>query len=40
MTLEKQQDILEKFYRELFDKQEDCPSEFVDIFNDNFWDLI
>jgi hypothetical protein len=32
--------IIEDFYKELFENQEDCPQEFVDIFNDNFWDLI
>ena len=32
--------IIDDFYNELFDNQEDCPEEFEDIFNDNFWDLI
>lgn len=32
--------IIENFYKELFNKQEDCPKEIMDIFNDNFWDLI
>jgi hypothetical protein len=37
--IEKHQEILEKFYKELFDNQKDLPKEYGDIFDDNFWDL-
>jgi hypothetical protein len=40
MGIEEQHEILMKFYKELFDNQEDCPQEFVDIFNENFWELL
>ena len=28
------------FMERLYDKMEDCPPEFTDIINDNFWELI
>jgi len=28
------------FMERLYEKQENCPAEFTDIINDNFWDLI
>ena len=39
MTPEEQK-IIEEFNKNLFENQRDCPSEFIDILNDNFWDLI
>ena len=28
------------FMERLYEKQENCPAEFTDIINDNFWELI
>lgn len=40
MKFEEQQEILRKFYNELFYGQEEIPEEFQRVINENFWDLI
>ena len=40
MKLEEQQEILRKFYNELFYGQEELDPEYVRIINENFWDLV
>lgn len=39
MTAEEEK-ILKDFVADLVDKQKPCPPEFLELVNENFWDLV